>query len=97
MAMEDLPAHLFSIHHSDRGCQYCCHEYVNQLRQRGLSISMTEQNLYYENAKAEGVIGILKQEYEMDAIYQTKQQAIQNFRQAVMLSNNCPPDLSLNT
>ena len=35
-AVRDLPADQQPIHHSDRGCQYCSHEYVGALRQRGL-------------------------------------------------------------
>lgn len=96
MALADLPVNRFPIHHSDRGCQYCCHEYVNRLRARGLSISMTEQNHCYENAQAERVIGILKQEYEMDATFRTKRQAAAGFRQAVELYNHRRPHLSLN-
>jgi len=63
-ALKDLPADCFPVHHSDRGCQYCCHEYVQMLNNRGLEISMTEENHCYENAMAERVNGILKQEYE---------------------------------
>ena len=96
MALRDLPATRFPIHHSDRGCQYCCHEYVRRLTDRALSISMTEQNHCYENAHAERVIGILKQEYEMDATFRTKRQAVESFHQAVELYNHRRPHLSLN-
>jgi putative transposase len=48
------------IHHSDRGCQYCCHAYVERLQERELSISMTEVMHCYENAMAERMNGILK-------------------------------------
>ncbi len=95
-ALADLPANRFPIHHSDRGCQYCCHEYVRRLRERGLSISMTEQNHCYENAHAERVIGTLKREYELDATFRTKQQASLCFEQAVTLYNHRRPHLSLN-
>ena len=95
-ALARLPAGRFPIHHSDRGCQYCCHEYVNLLRDRGLPISMTEQNHCYENAHAERVIGILKQEYELDANFRTKKQAEEAFYQAVQLYNHRRPHLSLN-
>lgn len=95
-AMVDLPTHCFPIHHSDRGCQYCCHEYVERLQARGLSISMTEQHHCYENAQAERVIGILKQEYELDVTFRTKPQATTSFYQAVELYNHRRPHLSLN-
>jgi len=41
-ALTTLPAGKRPIHHSDRGCQYCCHEYVERLHARGLPISMTQ-------------------------------------------------------
>ena len=75
-ALEGLPADRFPIHHSDRGSQYCSHEYVGRLQGRGLSISMTEEHHCYENAHAERVIGTLKQEYELDATFRTKEQAV---------------------
>lgn len=56
------------IHHSDRGIQYCCPQYVNKLKEHGISISMTEDYNPTDNAIAERVNGILKQEwlYQMD-------------------------------
>ena len=42
-ALKTLPAGKQPIHHSDRGCQYCCHEYVERLQARGLAISMTHE------------------------------------------------------
>jgi len=95
MAMDQLPVNRYPIHHSDRGCQYCCHEYVEMLKGRGLSISMTEELHCYENAMAERVNGILKQEYELDATFQTKEQARKAFAQAVDLYNNRRPHLNL--
>lgn len=96
VALADLPDNCSPIHHSDRGCQYCCHEYVGRLVARGLSVSMTEKNHCYENAMAERVIGTLKREYELDATFRTKQQAIAAFHQAVSIYNNLRPHLSLN-
>lgn len=94
-ALAGLPANRRPIHHSDRGCQYCCHEYVDRLRDRGLAISMTEEHHCYENAHAERVIGILKQEYEMDATFKSKSQATDAFYQGVELYNHRRPHLSL--
>ena len=94
-ALSQLPPGFFPIHHSDRGCQYCCHAYVQRLLERGLQISMTEVLHCYENAAAERVIGTLKQEYELDRRFRTKQQARQAFMQAVYLYNNRRPHLSL--
>lgn len=50
------------IHHSDRGCQYCCNDYVNLLNKNNIEISMTESGDPRDNAIAERVNGILKTE-----------------------------------
>lgn len=50
------------IHHSDRGVQYCCDLYINTLNQYNISISMTEDSKPTDNAIAERVNGIIKQE-----------------------------------
>jgi transposase InsO family protein len=51
------------IHHSDRGSQYCSFKYVNLLQDYNIRISMTENGDPLENAVAERVNGILKEEY----------------------------------
>lgn len=94
-ALADLPAGAYPIHHSDRGCQYCCHLYVDRLQERGLPVSMTEVLHCYENAMAERVNGILKQEYDLDWLFRTKEQAIRAFRQAVWLYNHRRPHQAL--
>jgi transposase InsO family protein len=94
-ALRALPEGKHPIHHSDRGCQYCCHAYVERLQARGLGISMTEILHCYENAMAERVNGILKQEYEMDRTFRTKAQARAAFQQAVWLYNHRRPHLML--
>ena len=91
MALNDLPQGVHPVHHSDRGCQYCCHAYVELLGSRGLRISMTEVLHCYENAKAERLNGILKSEYEMDQTFRTKNHARRAFKQAVHLYNQCRP------
>ena len=95
MALADLPEGHHPIHHSDRGCQYCCHAYVDRLRERGLGISMTEVMHCYENALAERVNGILKQEYALDQKFRSKAQARKAFEQAVWLYNHRRPHLML--
>ena len=95
-ALRDLPVNSHPIHHSDRGCQYCCHAYVERLQDRNLPISMTEIMHCYENAMAERINGILKQEYEMDRTFRTKDHAVKAFTQAVWLYNHRRPHLSLN-
>lgn len=53
------------VHHSDRGCQYCCKAYVELLTKNKVAISMTENGSPYENALAERVNGILKSEFNL--------------------------------
>ena len=48
------------IHHSDRGVQYCCDEYVAMLKARDITISMTEDYKPTDNAVAERINGIIK-------------------------------------
>ena len=50
------------IHHSDRGIQYACADYVALLQQHGIQISMSRVGNPYDNAKAESFIKTLKQE-----------------------------------
>jgi transposase InsO family protein len=54
------------IHHSDRGIQYCCHDYQKRLRKARILCSMTESYDPYANAVAERVNGILKQEFLLE-------------------------------
>jgi transposase InsO family protein len=49
------------IHHSDRGSQYCCHDYIAFLNKHTIDISMAEKGNPYENAIAERINGIVKQ------------------------------------
>lgn len=54
------------IHHSDRGIQYCSKDYVKLLQDYTIQISMTENGDPLENAIAERVNGIIKEEYLYD-------------------------------
>lgn len=94
-ALRELPEGRHPMHHSDRGCQYCSHLYVERLQERELPISMTEELHCYENAHAERVIGILKQEYGLDARFPTKAHAYVAFRQAINLYNDYRPHTAL--
>lgn len=58
--------HLALIHHSDRGLQYCANEYQNSLNKNGILCSMTQNSDPYQNAVAERINGILKQEFMID-------------------------------
>jgi len=76
MAVQTLPAdHQGLTHHSDRGIQYCSSEYVQILQLHNIQISMTENSDPRENAIAERVNGILKEEYLYDYSVQTLSQA----------------------
>ncbi|WP_259128545.1 IS3 family transposase [Chryseobacterium ginsenosidimutans] len=54
------------IHHSDRGLQYCSNEYQKILERNDIKCSMTQNSDPYENAVAERINGILKQEFDID-------------------------------
>jgi putative transposase len=63
MAAKDVKKTSTLIHHSDRGIQYCCNDYVAMTAYFGIALSMTEKGDPYENAIAERVNGILKYEH----------------------------------
>jgi transposase InsO family protein len=94
-ALADLPTGARPIHHSDRGTQYCCHEYVNCVVDHGLSMSMTETNHCAENALAERMNGILKSEYGLGGEFKTKASAHLAVDQAVHLYNTRRPHTAL--
>ena len=79
------------IHHSDRGVQYCSADYVNGLKREGIEISMAEAGNPYENAIAERVNGILKDEFLLDRTMQDTQTARRAVRQAVEATNTLRP------
>jgi len=95
MALGEMPKGARPIHHSDRGIQYCCHEYVNRLVDRGLSISMTEKDHCAENALAERMNGIVKAEYGLGQKFKTKASARLAADQSVSLYNTRRPHSSL--
>jgi transposase InsO family protein len=95
MALKQLPKDKACVHHSDRGTQYCCGDYVKKLHGRKVRISMTEANHCYENAKAERVNGILKQEYGLGETFRTREQVPGELRQAVGLYNARRPHTAL--
>jgi transposase InsO family protein len=95
MALAGLPADARPIHHSDRGTQYCSHEYGDVLAERDLPISMTEKNHCAENALAERVNGILKGEYGLGIRLESKAQARRAVDQAVETYNERRPHTAL--
>jgi putative transposase len=76
------------IHHSDRGCQYCCHVFLAFLAERGMVPSMTEESHCYENAVAERVNGILKDEFDLDQVFESFADARLAVENAISIYNN---------
>lgn len=95
MALKGLKGLERPIHHSDRGCQYACHAYVRAVQQAGLTMSMTEKNHSAENALAERVNGILKQEYWLDANFENGCHARQATVHGIRLYNTRRPHTAL--
>lgn len=79
------------IHHSDRGLQYCCSAYTSLLESKKMGISMTEKGDPYENAIAERVNGILKDEFALDSDFDTFEQAQNAVDRAVTIYNEQRP------
>ena len=82
-------------HHSDRGIQYCSTKYLKLLQDKGIKISMTENGDPLENAMAERVNGIIKEEY-LDYYNTTSlKEAKNNLVNAITLYNNERPHMSI--
>lgn len=89
------PAASSLIHHSDRGVQYCCAEYIELLVKENISISMTQNGSPYENALAERINGILKHEFCCDRIYDSHQEAQRSINKVIEVYNRKWPHGSL--
>ena len=83
------------IHHSDRGVQYCHHKYVKLLQDNEMKISMTENGDPLENAIAERVNGIIKEEYLQDYSVKNIKDAKQVLSFVVNLYNEERPHNSI--
>jgi transposase InsO family protein len=66
------------IHHSDRGVQYACEEYVELLKQHAITISMSRKGNPYDNAKLESFMKTLKTEEVYLNEYETETDAREN-------------------
>jgi putative transposase len=82
-------------HHSDRGLQYCSQEYVKLLNERSIKISMTENGDPRENALAERMNGILKEEYLDHYEVNTLREARELVGQKIYLYNTSRPHMSI--
>ena len=83
------------IHHSDRGIQYCSNVYTKTLKRKKINISMTEENNCYENALAERVNGILKDEFYLDQTFMNTEHDKRTVKNAIKLYNEIRLPLSL--
>lgn len=79
------------IHHSDRGCQYCCKEYVDLLNAQHIAISMTERGDPYENALAERMNGIIKEEFNLYGSQENFENTYQHILKSVAVYNEIRP------
>lgn len=82
------------IHHSDRGIQYCSNQYQDLLNKYGIKCSMTEQYDPYENAVAERINGILKQEFILGIKVKDVELMNKLISQSIEVYNNERPHLS---
>jgi len=82
------------IHHSDRGLQYCSNEYQKILDVNNIKPSMTEKYDPYENAIAERINGILKQEFDIDKYDTTLDIKAKTVQNSIKIYNNFRPHLS---
>ncbi len=82
------------IHHSDRGLQYCDGDYIAVLKHNKISPSMTEVYDPYENAIAERVNGILKDEFDIGEGFINHIQAVKEIKEAIETYNSFRPHLS---
>jgi len=87
---KDLPL----IHHSDRGLQYCADEYQRVLNKNKVLCSMTQNSDPYENAIAERINGILKQEFMIDKYNQKTEITKQVVKEAIEIYNQFRPHYS---
>ena len=83
------------VHHSDRGSQYCCHAYLRELAALHMIPSMTDADHCYQNAVAERVNGILKDEFDLDAVFPSLYAAQAAVTQSVHIYNTARMHWSL--
>jgi putative transposase len=82
------------IHHSDKGIQYCSNEYQKTLSENDLQCSMTESYDPYQNAVAERVNGILKQEFMIDEYRVGLPEITQIVKESISIYNTKRPHYS---
>jgi len=70
-------------HHSDRGSQYCSHDYQGLIRHFGLESSMSGSGNCFDNAPMESFWGILKQELIHHRHYRSRREAMEDTCQLI--------------
>ena len=88
MALKNNPQLGRLIHHSDRGSQYCSHQYRQIIQKHGFAGSMSRKGNCYDNAPIESFWGQLKNELVYHKIYETRQQAIADVRRYIEIFYN---------
>jgi len=83
------------IHHSDRGIQYCCDAYVEELELYAISISMTENGDPYENPIAERLNGTLKKTFGLAEVFKNRREAVKAVKRAIVVYNTIRPHPSV--
>ena len=83
------------IHHSDRGVQYASFAYVEKLLSRDIQISMTESGDPKDNAVAERINGIIKNELLKDIAFFSIEEVRTTVEKAIDFYNNERPHMSL--
>jgi transposase InsO family protein len=83
------------VHHSDRGLQYAAGIYQNELKKHSIKPSMTDGYDCYQNALAERVNGILKQEFLLEMCNTGKELEVL-IKESIEIYNSKRPHLSLN-
>lgn len=94
-ALAELPQGHRLIHHSDRGVQYCSHEYTRLLLDNHVDISMTESGDPRENAVAERINGILKSEWIDRERISSLEQGRQRISSIISIYNDKRPHMSI--
>ena len=82
------------IHHSDRGNQYCSKTYTETVFTNAGQVSTTQNGSPYDNAVAERINGIFKQEFGLDGVLKNLQDAQQKMARAAELYNHRRPHYS---
>ena len=76
------------LHHSDRGGQYCSHEYRRLLEQFGVEVSMSGIGNCFDNAPMESFWGILKQELVHHRHYRSRREAMEDITEYIEVFYN---------